>query len=218
MAMKSPVLASSAAYRTGAAQLTEHRPWEVLFEMVHLHTIEAETNLLSRREVEANLLSRREPAEDIRLLLSNAYVKHQRLSRDNFVRHLHLEREYEAVRDFSACEFSLLKQLRADQLAVKMDWSQDAAVATILYNCAVERLDNRALNVRKRGFDTIAKLIPGIDEQLKRTPHAAGQRIVMLTVKAINDELITPDEDALMRNLFATVRTSTLKADICNCL
>ncbi|KAE8994816.1 hypothetical protein PF011_g16585 [Phytophthora fragariae] len=33
----------------------------------------------------------------------------------------------------------------------------------------------------------------------------------MTTVKAINDELITPDEDALMRNLFATVRTSTLK-------
>jgi hypothetical protein len=33
----------------------------------------------------------------------------------------------------------------------------------------------------------------------------------MTTAKAINDELITPDEDALMRNLFATVRKSTLK-------
>jgi hypothetical protein len=136
MATKPPALASSATYRTEAAQLTEHRPWESLFEMIHLRT----------NEMEGNLLSRFESAEDICFLLSNAYVKHHRLGRDSFVRHFRLEPEYEAVRDFSSCKFSLLKQLRADQLAAKMEWSENAAVALILYNCAVERLDNRALN------------------------------------------------------------------------
>lgn len=41
-------------------------------------------------------------------------------------------------------------QLRADQLASKQAWSSSEAVATILYNCAVDRQENRALSLRKR--------------------------------------------------------------------
>ncbi|KAE8995102.1 hypothetical protein PF005_g16268 [Phytophthora fragariae] len=90
-------------------------------------------------------------------------------------------------------------------------WSSSEAVATILYNCAVERLDNRALSLCKRGFLAISKRLPAIDAQLKQAPPVIAQRIILTTNKAINDEEIKPDEDALMRNLFAMVRVSSLK-------
>ncbi|KAG7390520.1 hypothetical protein PHYPSEUDO_007746 [Phytophthora pseudosyringae] len=114
------------------------------------------------------------------------------------------------LRSPEECE-DRMKTIRVEQLAAKSAWSESEAVATILYNCGVDRQDNRALNVRKRGFHAIAKRLPGIDELVKHTPFTTGQRILMITDKSVNDDEVTPDEDAIMRDLFAMVRMSSLK-------
>ncbi|RLN79415.1 hypothetical protein BBJ28_00023424, partial [Nothophytophthora sp. Chile5] len=66
---------------------------------------------------------------------------------------------------------------------------------------------NPCLGVKKRGFRAVAKRLAMIDEQLE---HAAVQpeseRILVLTQKPVNDEQISPDEEALMKQLFIMVR------------
>ncbi|KAL3662020.1 hypothetical protein V7S43_012827 [Phytophthora oleae] len=202
MAMDPLQLASAEKYRATEGKLEKHRPWEKLFAMIQLRT----------SCVEAQMFSRHEASADIRVLLSNAFTKQNHFHRKNVVDLLQLEPEYEAANEFSAHEFSLLKQLRAEQLAAKKPWPNSEAVATILYNCAVELLDNLALQLRKRGFGATSRRLQGIDELVKQAPHSTGgQQIVCTTDKPINDDDIKPDEEALMRNLFAMIRTSSLK-------
>ncbi|ETK70871.1 hypothetical protein L915_21801 [Phytophthora nicotianae] len=166
---------------------------------------------LQTNGVEADLLAKNAPTEDIRSPLSITYSKRKYLSRAGFVGLLGLEPGYDAVRECSVQEFSLLKQLRAEQVASNQPWSNSNVVSMILYNCAVERLDNSALNIRKRGFRAVYRRKPAIDDQLKKKPIVTGQRIILTTEKTICDDVVTPDEDALMQNLFAMLRTSTLK-------
>ncbi|ETM98040.1 hypothetical protein PPTG_19842 [Phytophthora nicotianae INRA-310] len=163
----------SEIYRGNAAPPAEHRPWERLFDLIQLQT----------NSVEADLLAKNAPTEDIRSLLSITYSKRKYLTRENFVGLLGLEPEYDAVREFSAQEFSLLKQLRAEQVASNQPWSNSDVVSTILYNCAVERLDYSALNIRKRRFRAVSRRIPAIDDQLKKKPIVTGQRIILTTEK-----------------------------------
>ncbi|KAF4132451.1 hypothetical protein GN958_ATG18363, partial [Phytophthora infestans] len=172
------------ANRGGAAPSAEHQPWERIFDMIHLRT----------NNVEVDILARNAPADDIRSLLSATCIKRKHLSRERFAGLLGLKPKYDAVREFSAQEFSLLKQLRAEQLASKQPWSSSEVVSTILYNCAVERLDNSALNIRKRGIRAIAIRLPGIDDQSKKKPIVIGQRIILTTDKSICDDVVTPDE------------------------
>jgi len=161
--------------------------------------------------VEVDLLSHSAPSDDIRSLLTNAFTKENHFNLKNLLDMMRLEPEYEAVRDFTGHEFALLKQLRLEQLVAKRGWSQSEAVTTIIYNCAVDQLDNRALSLRKRGFHFIAKRLPGIDELLTPLPPLTGQRVVLTTEKSINDDKVNPDEEALMKNLFEMVRKSALK-------
>ncbi|ETP14546.1 hypothetical protein F441_10528, partial [Phytophthora nicotianae CJ01A1] len=95
----------SEIYGGNAAPPAEHRPWERLFDLIQLQT----------NSVEADLLAKNAPTEDIRSLLSITYSKRKYLTRENFVGLLGLEPEFDAVREISAQEFSLLKQLRADR-------------------------------------------------------------------------------------------------------
>jgi hypothetical protein len=81
----------------------------------------------------------------------------------------------------------------------------------IVYNAAVQQLDNPALGVKKRGFRAIARRIGGVDDQLKLKPVCTGRHIIHAADKAVNDDVVRPDEEALMKNLEAMVRTAGLK-------
>ncbi|KAL3672806.1 hypothetical protein V7S43_002095 [Phytophthora oleae] len=162
-------LAPSESYRSQLLKSSEHRPWEKVFEMMRIQAC----------DIEAELLSRSAPSNDIRSLLSKAFTKDNHYNRKNFVELLGLKPEYGVVREFGTHEFALLKQLRAEQLSAKAVWSDSEAVTTILYNCAVNRLDNRALNLRKRDFIAISKRLPAIDALLKTNPPSISQRVIL---------------------------------------
>ncbi|RLN82519.1 hypothetical protein BBJ28_00016363 [Nothophytophthora sp. Chile5] len=186
----------------GAASATQHRPWERLYEMLQLRMGHVESRLLQQRAL----------ADDIGALLTSTAKSRKSMNRGAFVGLLGLEPEYDAASEFSAHEYSLLKQLRAEQLSTKKPWSQCAVVATILYNTAVQELDNPSLGVKKRGFRAISKRLSALDALLEKKPRApSSQRIVPLTEKLINDEEVTPDEEALLKQLFEMIRTSALK-------
>ncbi|KAE9084156.1 hypothetical protein PF005_g21663 [Phytophthora fragariae] len=188
-------------YRLGSAAAPQHRPWERLFDMIRLDTTQIESRLLRQHEV----------AGDIRELLLNAHKARKSTSSKVFVELLGLEPEYESSTEFTAREFSLLKELRAEQLAANKPWSTSDVIATIVYNAAVQQLDNPALGVKKRGFRAIARRIGGVDDQLMIKPVCPGRRIIHAVDKAVNDDAVSPDEEALMKNLYAMVRTAGLK-------
>ncbi|KAF1785599.1 hypothetical protein GQ600_23727 [Phytophthora cactorum] len=132
-------------YRAVGVSDNENRPWKRLEDIIRLRI----------DTVDGLLLDHHAPTSDIRRLLLSVHVMRKQSSRAEFVTFLGLEPEYESTMEFSSNEFSLLKQIRAEQLASKQPWENCGLVATILFTCAVEQLDNPALELQKRSFRLI---------------------------------------------------------------
>ncbi|KAF1785396.1 hypothetical protein GQ600_5397 [Phytophthora cactorum] len=99
-------------YRVVGVSNNENRPWERLGDIIRLRI----------DKVEGRMLDHHGPASDIRRLLLSVHVKRKQSSRAEFVTFLGLEPEYESTMEFSSNEFSLLQQIRAEQLASKQPW------------------------------------------------------------------------------------------------
>jgi hypothetical protein len=66
-----------------------------------------------------------------RVILVNAHKARKSTNSKVFVVLLGLEHEYESSPEFTAREFSLLKELRAEQLAANQPWSKSEVIATL---------------------------------------------------------------------------------------
>ncbi|RLN53750.1 hypothetical protein BBJ28_00002366 [Nothophytophthora sp. Chile5] len=126
-------------YRPSAASATQHRPWERLYEMLQLRMGHVESRLLQQRAL----------ADDIGALLTSTAKSRKSMNRGVFVGLLGLEPEYDAASEFSAHEYSLLKQLRAEKLSTKKPWSQ---CAVALLKQLFEMIRTSALKKKKQVY------------------------------------------------------------------
>ncbi|KAE9054580.1 hypothetical protein PF007_g32588 [Phytophthora fragariae] len=134
---------------------------------------------------EAYMLRNDSALDDIRKILSSGNRGRKLMNQHDFTENLGLEPEYESTSEFTAHEFALLKQLRAEQLASKeTKWEQCEVVATILYNAAVRQLDNPSLQIRNHGYHAISRRLGSIDMQLTQpTLKTLVKAACILTVK-----------------------------------
>ncbi|KAE8963102.1 hypothetical protein PR001_g29485 [Phytophthora rubi] len=183
-----------------------NRPWERVYGVL----------TVSIASVEASMLRKRAASSDIRQLLTSVHVNRKLVSQEVFVQRLGLEVEYESTAEFSSNEFSLLEQIRKEQLALDERtywWRECVVVKTVLYNASVRQLDNPSLKLRKRCLRTIDKYLATIDAKLKSDPtQPSTSSILRLKLDEHgkpNDDVNSEDDECLQKKLFNLLRVKS---------
>ncbi|RLN92889.1 hypothetical protein BBJ28_00022529 [Nothophytophthora sp. Chile5] len=144
--------------------------------------------------------------------LTSSSKLHKSTNRGVFVSLFGQDPEYDVLSKFSAHDFTVLKQLHVEQRSTKKPWSQCAVVVTVWYNTTVQQLDNPSLGIEKRGLRSISMRLIVIDAMLEKKSRAPTSRgTIPLNEKLIDGEEVTPDDEALLKQLFEMIRTSALK-------
>ncbi|KAE9049824.1 hypothetical protein PF007_g33133, partial [Phytophthora fragariae] len=147
---------------------------------------------------------------------TSVHVNRKLVSQEVFVQQLGLEVEYESTAEFSSNEFSLLEQIRKEQLALDERtywWRECVVVTTVLYNASVRQLDNPSLKLRKRCLRTIDKYLATIDAKLKSGPtQPSTSSILRLKLDEHgkpNDDVNSEDDECLQKKLFNLLRVKS---------
>ncbi|KAG1688921.1 hypothetical protein DVH05_003005 [Phytophthora capsici] len=187
--------------RPGGSSATLNRPWEQLHGLLSVSTT----------ATEASMLRKRAPAADIRQLLLSVHVNRKHITQQRFVEQLRLEPDYVTASEFTSNEFSLLEQIRGEQLALderKYWWKYCLAATTVLYNASVRQLDNPNLKLRLHSFRSIEKYLSAIDAKMKsrQNPPATASILQVDEQKQIDDQTNSEDDEWLQKKLFNLLR------------